>query len=273
MMNLLIGTWATLAYELKRSLQFQRLVYSGILALFPPAMIFFLGWGARVLAAQPQVDSEPIEVLFDALPGILIILVAVVCLLSLLLWATTNVNSELEGQSWIFVAVRSQGRTALLLGKYLASAFLAFVVCETAILLSLLVMVPGVLSDPTSFWLSLSAIAAIGCLVYGATLSLIGVVFYRRAMVIGAGYIIVAELVLPNVPSVICNFTARRHLFDLGLRWIGWFLPGDDNIYRIQYGWHPLWINLASLAAMAIVSLLIAMYWIRGKEYISAEEA
>ncbi|MBX3417069.1 MAG: hypothetical protein KF851_05655 [Pirellulaceae bacterium] len=272
-MNLLIGTWATLTYELKRALQFQRMVYSCILALFPPVMIFFLGWGAKILAAQPRVQAEPIEVLFDALPGILIILVAVVGLLSLLLWATTNVNSELEGNSWIFVAVRSQGRLAILLGKYLASAFLAFAICETAILLSLLVIIPGVLVDPTSFWLSLTAIIAIGCLVYSATLSLIGVVFYRRALVIGAGYIIVFELILPNVPSLICNFTARRHLFDLGIRWIGWFLPGDDNIYRLQYGWHPLWINLAALAGIAIFSLLFSMYWIRGKEYISAEEA
>lgn len=271
-MNMLLAIWATFTFELHRAFHIQRIVYGFVLASFPPAIVLALGWGMKLLSLRSRGDAEISQALSSALPGILIVLLAIVCLLALLLWATTNVNSELEGKTWIFSAVRTNGRLALFLGKYLASVALSFMVCQVAIVLSLLAMVPGALPNRLQDGIALSILMLLSCCVYGATLSLVGVMFYRRAMVIGAGYLILVELILPNVPSLICNFTARRHLFDLAIRWIGWFLPGDDSIYRIQYGWHPLWVNLAALAAITAAALFLGGYWIRRQEYVTAED-
>ena len=271
-MNLWTGTWATCRFELARSLTFQRAVFASVLAFFPPIMVFVLSQGMRILQAGNEVDAADVQSVVRFFPLIIIFLVTIVCVLSLLLWATTNVYSDLEGKSWIFLATRPRGRIAVLLGKYIAAVVQAFVIAEIAIALSILLTPGGTFSDPTQFWISLSGVILIACFVYGAILSLIGTLFYRRAMVIGAGYLIAVELLLANVPALVCNFTVRRHLFDLGVRWIGWFFPGADSMYRIQYGWYPQWVNLAALGAMAVVALMVACHIVQTREYLTADE-
>jgi ABC-type transport system involved in multi-copper enzyme maturation permease subunit len=56
----------------------------------------------------------------------LVFLVALVCVLMLLLWATPNVHSELEGKTWHFLVVRPGGRIACFLGKYLVAVSVSF---------------------------------------------------------------------------------------------------------------------------------------------------
>ncbi len=271
-MNLWTGTWATCRFELARSVTLQRMVFATVLALFPPLMVFVLGLGLRILEADNEVSQADVQAVVRFFPLIIIFLVTIVCVLSLLLWATTNVYSDLEGKSWIFLATRPRGRIAVLMGKYFAAVVQAFVIAEVSIVLSILVTARGTFSDPTQFWISLSGVILIACFVYGAILSLIGTLFYRRAMVIGAGYLIAVELLLANIPALVCNLTVRRHLFDLGIRWVGWFFPGEDNMYRIQYGWYPQWVNLAALGAMTVLALLAASHVVQTREYLTADE-
>ena len=64
----------------------------------------------------------------------------VTCLLQLLIWATPWLHSELEGLSWTYLSVRPGGKTAVLMGKYLAAATRTMVGAEAALLISMLLI-------------------------------------------------------------------------------------------------------------------------------------
>jgi hypothetical protein len=110
-------------FEFKRSLTVGRLTAYFVLSLFPPAMVLLI---ANVSA-------------FHAYQIIVMFLTYVVCILSLLLWATPNVYSELESRNWLFITTRPHGRTSLLLGKFLAAVLSATLVCFIAVALSCLI--------------------------------------------------------------------------------------------------------------------------------------
>ena len=98
------------------------LAVATVLAGFPPTMVAVIGFSGQ---------SIPISDL------LIMVLVSIVAFLSQLLWATPNIYTELEGKSWIFVASRPRGRTALFLGKYLSAVGFSFAVCFISISLCL----------------------------------------------------------------------------------------------------------------------------------------
>ena len=81
---------ATFQFELINFLSLQRLAVTAILAMFPPVMLslIFLGF-------QFSNENFPFPLI------VTVLFVSIVCLLGMLLWATPNIYSELEGKSWI----------------------------------------------------------------------------------------------------------------------------------------------------------------------------
>ena len=128
------GAAATCMFELRRSMSVQRISVSIGMALFPPAMLSLLIFGAKVSSADGGAQ------MIDSAQFLAVFLTALVLLLSLLLWATPNVYSELEGKSWLFVASRPAGRTLIFLGKFMASVVVSLAICFTAITLCVLVI-------------------------------------------------------------------------------------------------------------------------------------
>ena len=127
MMQLLRSILATTRFEMFRVLTFQRLGFTAVLALFPPFML------SVVMLSEPL--REVAVVMTAVFSG-------TVCLLSLLLWATPNVYSELEGRSWTFVTSRPYGRWSILFGKYLLAVFWSFLIGWTAMTLSIVQIAP-----------------------------------------------------------------------------------------------------------------------------------
>ena len=84
------GAAATCMFELRRSMSAQRISVSIGMALFPPAMLSLLIFGAKVSSADGGAQ------MIDSAQFLAVFLTALVLLLSLLLWATPNVYSELE---------------------------------------------------------------------------------------------------------------------------------------------------------------------------------
>ena len=98
MKNWINGALATFRFELTRSFSLQRLLSVLGLILFPPVVL----WVFIIGALRTSLAGEALEfVLFT-----LIFLVGLVCLLSLLLSAAPNVQGELEGKTWSFIAMR-----------------------------------------------------------------------------------------------------------------------------------------------------------------------
>ena len=98
---------AVLRFEIKRTQTYARMFVWALLALFPVLIMVLFRY-----------EDEPISekawgiVLYGMIPQI-------VCLLGLLLWVAPVVNTEIEGRTWVYVAVRPGGKLALLIGKYL----------------------------------------------------------------------------------------------------------------------------------------------------------
>lgn len=281
MNKILNSAIATCRFELRRSFTLQRSVVSIVLALFPPVMLGMLIFGTQV--AQQKVDDQEVQQVMGTIQGFstfaIIFLVSLVCLLSLLLWATSNVYSELEGKSWQFIASRPGGRVSILLGKFLASFLVSLAISTFAISLCVLIS-DRMLSilHPERLWISLFAIYFLGCLVYSAVFSLIGTLFNKRAMVVAAGYLVGSDLIMASVPGALVNkLTIRFHLQELGIEWIGWFLPGQAGSefeYRFAYGpaW-PTWVHVTILLGVTAGALGAGLWVIVNREYITSEES
>ncbi len=231
-----------------------------VLAGFPPAMVTVI-----------RFSGSPIPI-----SNLLIIsLVGIVGLLAQLLWATPNVYSELEGKSWIFLASRPRGRIALFLGKYLSAVFFSFTVCLIAVGLCLAArtyLPPQSMLNPFSDLFAMAGTAFVACLAYSAVFSTIGTIFQKRAMVFGAGYVILSEGILANVPAIISRFTVRFHLQAIAADWFGWFHPIPEQEYKLLFGDYSTGFHLAWLAIATVAMLLIGSAIITARQYITADE-
>lgn len=269
MMNWFTGAMATCRFEMQRSFSSQRLASSFGLILFPPLMLWMIILGA----SKTQIAGELLAyVLFT-----IIFLVALVCLLSLLLWATPNIHGELEGKTWSFIAMRPGGRISNFLGKYLTAVLISFLTAFLALTLCIVVADRyGSLGggyEPWEKWGKLTGIFAIACVVYGAILSMFGAWFTKRAMVVGAGYLIGAETILSLVPAVIGNFTMSYHLTRLGELWLGWFFPHSQGEFEAIYGQAgPAWFHLSCLGTAWAIALVVGCLIVVNRQYAIGEE-
>ena len=266
------GAAATCMFELRRSMSAQRISVSIGMALFPPAMLSLLIFGAKVSSADGGAQ------MIDSAQFLAVFLTALVLLLSLLLWATPNVYSELEGKSWLFVASRPAGRTLIFLGKFMASVVVSLAICFTAITLCVLVIrSTNETINPIRLWLSMNVVYFLATLIYAAVFSLIGVVFVKRAMVVGAGFLIGFDVFLATLPGALINrFTVRHHLQEIGIATMGWFFPanaGSEQDYRNIYGqeW-ATWIHVTIVLSVTLLLLIIGTKVISSREYVTSDQ-
>ncbi len=277
MNHLTLGALATCMFELRRSFTFQRISVSVVLALFPPVMLGLMTFGATV--AEQASSGQSISTLADFASFLIIFLVALVLLLSLLLWATPTVYSELEGKSWSFIASRPGGRVSMFLGKFLASVLVGFAIAAFAISTCVAIAQFSFgMVRPIETWFEMMGIYLLASLVYGALFSLIGTLFAKRAMVVAAAFLFGFDIVVASIPGALINkFTVRYHLQEIGIEWLGWFLPasGPNGLeeYRFIYGeqW-PVWIHIAIIAALTLACLGTGCYVIKNREYITGDE-
>ena len=266
------GAAATCVFELRRSMSAQRISVSIGLALFPPVMLSLLIAGAR-LSVQDGGD-----LMIDSSQFLAVFLTALVLLLGLLLWATPNVYSELEGKSWLFIASRPSGRSSIFLGKFMASVLNTLAICFFAISLCVLVIhhfKPTI--EPVRLWLAMSFVYFLATLIYAAVFSVIGVLFVKRAMVVGAGFLIGFDVFLASLPGALINrFTIRHHLQEIGIATMGWFFPspaGSLKEYRYLFGeeWST-WIHVTIVLAATLVLLAIGTKIISSREYVTSDQ-
>ena len=264
------GALATCMFELRRSMSAQRISVSAGLALFPPMMLSLLIVGAKISNSKGTL-SESSE--FMA-----VFLTALVLLLGLLLWATPNVYSELEGKSWLFVASRPSGRSSIFLGKFMASVLVSIIICFLSISLCVLVIHHNNATvKPVQLWLAMNFVYFLATLIYAALFSLIGVLFVRRAMVVGAGFLIGFDVFLASLPGALINrFTVRHHLQEIGIATMGWFFPapaGSLKEYRVMYGppW-PTWVHVTLILVATLVLLAIGTKVINSREYVTSDQ-
>jgi hypothetical protein len=250
---------AVVLFEVRRTATFARLAWWAVLALFPVAIVSLLvGTGGPV---PPSRDVWSV-ILF-------VLVVIIVCMLSLLLWATPIVNAEVEGNSWPYLAVRPGGKTRVLVGKYLAAVAWSALAGWTGLTISLLITQP-VRAFHT--WTVLAVLVLLSSISYGALFTFIGVVAHKRPMVVAVGYALILEFVMAWAPAVVNQVTMRLRLQTLMYLWIDWENPvPPEALFFIDRA--PAIQQILILLGFSAGLLAAAIWVLRQKTLVSASEA
>lgn len=249
---------AVFRFEFNRTLTPIRAVFWIALACFPPAIVGLIRYHAGS-------TLDPL-----AVPFILFVLIPeVVCLMGLLLWATPAIHSELEGRTWSYLAVRSGGKGAVLLGKYFTAV--AWTALAAWLALTLSVLIAPRVEHALRLWGVIATLIVLSCLAYGALYVLLGVLFLRRAMVVAVGYTFISEFVVGFVPAIINQLTVQYHLRCLMAEWLQWDVlpPGMEELFfgTASASQHVL-ILLGATAFLLTAAVLI----LRRRELVTADE-
>lgn len=252
------GIGAVIQYEFQRSLTAWRIGLWIAMILFPVALIGTVSYLVRGEISQTaEFRVAFVLVLFVLLPE-------VVTVLGMLLWATPIVNSELEGQTWIYSLVRPGGRRSILLGKYVV-AVLWTASCGS-IAATLAIPLIGI-DQPLKTWGILVGLCWLSSIAHGALFATLGVLFQRRIMVLAFIYAIVIEAVLGWIPAVINKFTIAYRLRSILFQSMD--LPMTDRVLSSQLisDGTPTWIHLACLIIGSAVLLGFACWRIGFAQY------
>lgn len=246
---------AVFFFEWQRALSPARMAWWLVLILFPAFIVALI----RVSSTQPP--REPWYIFLFALVPML------VSMLGSLLWASPAVSSELELHSWTYLAVRPHGKTALLLGKYLATVTWVLSAALLGLSISVLIARPA---DPWYLWSTIAKLACISCPAYAALYLAIGCLFPQRAMAIAVAYTLVFELVVGFVPALINKLTVQYRLLALLVDWGTLPLGGRSGSGMLaMIGDAPAWHHVAILAGYTAAMLLLAVVVVHLREFTS----
>jgi hypothetical protein len=188
-------------------------------------------------------------------------------MLALLLWATPLVSEERSANTWSYLAVRSCGISAVMVGKYLNAVGWAVLTACAAMTPAVLVAQPP---GAFSLWWSLAGLSLLAAPAYAAVFALMGVAFERISMGLAFVYALVVELVIASVPAVFNQITIRYRLQTLLARWREW--PLDDEIKEVvAVDPNPTWQQILILLGVAVVVFGVAVIVTRMRELARPE--
>lgn len=250
-------------FEWNRSATAVRWIWWGAMVLFPVGIVGMLLYFGTPLDRFE--DRGWTSLLFALIPD-------VTCLLGLLLWATPVVQTELEANSWIYLATRPGAKASVLLGKYLAAVSWTFLAAAAGLTLCLLLIRP---EGGLRMWIVLNGLAGLSCFAYGALYCLIGVLFHRRAMVAAVAYTLMFEFLVGFLPAVINQFTIQFRLRCVLIKWMGWdeLIAERTDDLPLFFNTAPTWQHLAILAGITAGALTVSVFLLHRREYITADEA
>lgn len=250
---------AVFRFEWKRAWTSARLMGWGLLALFPAFIVALI----RFTAEQP-----PREIWLGFLFALFPMLVS---LLGALLTTTTAVSAELERRSWVYLAVRPHGTTAVLLGKFLAAV--SMVIPVALLGLTLAVPLTG-MSGMLETWWTFARLIVLSCPAYAAIFMLLGVINPRRAVLLAVAYGLIFELIISFVPAVINKLTVQYRLRALLVHWCDLEIPAEANSSVLALvGDSPPSVHVLVLLVLPPLLLGTAVTLLRWSEFTSAAES
>ncbi len=231
----------------------------------PPAPV-----AASEEAAAEQDEKQPPNYLAQLWGFVFFALIPeVITLFGLLLWVPALVHAELEGRTWIYLAVRPRGRVSVLLGKYLTAITWTALSGWISTTICVLVARPD---NALRLWGTMVALVAFSCVAYGAIYSLIGVWLHRRAMVLAVAYTLIFEFLVSLIPAVINKFTVQYRLRNLLFTWMDWWDLVPTGASNVFLGTEPAWLHVLILCGMVVGILIIAVQLIQHKEYATVAD-
>lgn len=253
---------AVAGFEVRRALTRTRLLWWALLALFPVAITSLAQLG-------PARHGE--EIPRHVWAAILFLLCPLaVSMLGVFLYTSPAVAVELERKSWVYLAVRPYASRAVLFGKYAVAVAWTAAAALTGLSISVLIARP---ERAFELWWGLARLVLLSCPAYGAMYLLLGVIFYKRAMIVAIAYTLLFELAASFIPAMVNKLTIQFRLRALLFDFADLPKPKDDATARQVFGDSPpethLWVLLGYTLALLIASQL----WLARSEFTSADEA
>ncbi len=242
-------------FELTRSRTLGRLAIWLILVMFPVSLITAL----RLLETTADTQAWGITLYF--------LVPEVLCLLGLLLWATPAISTEIEGQTWIYLAMRRSGRSMVLIGKYFTAVLWTLSAALISITVCVVIMGPA---GGMQLWLVMCGLAVLSCFAHASLYVLIGAIFYRRTMVAAVLYTLAIEYGMSLVPAVANKLTINYRLRGLLADWMDW----DEARSQAEnvFGSEPAATHLLVLFAITLALLGIAVFRLGHSEFPTQQE-
>ena len=258
------SVWAVFQFELRRAVGWSRMIWWVVLALFPVLIVTLI----RTNPVDTPRDQWWTIILFMLVPML-------VSMLGTFLWTTPAVATELERKSWVYLAIRPHGRTAVLLGKYLAGVVW---VMSAAIVGLTISWMSATGEEGWQPWLVNLKLTLLSCPAYAAIYLAIGTVMPKKAMVVAVAYTLIFELVISFVPAVINTLTVQFRLRTLLFEWanIDFEIEGADAgpFGTIAFvGEPPSTKHVLILIAYTVVMLIVALNLVRWSEFSAAAES
>jgi hypothetical protein len=249
---------ACLRFESRRSLSIPRLATWCLLALFPVGIVSVF----RYFGETPPTQVWAL-MLFLLIPESM-------CLLGLLLWMAPHLQSELDGKTWPYLAVRPHGRLIVFLGKYLNAVAWTALAGLASLSICIYIASPLML-DAGVMYQTLAILVVLSSVGYGALYALFGVLIPKRATLIAVGYTLAGELLIGTLPAVVSEITFQFHFRCLLKNWIDFTIGADET--RLLFSDAPSWQHLAIIAGMIVGFLVLGGWLIQVREYSIQDEA
>lgn len=257
-------------FEWKRAMSLTRRLWWLGLAGFP---VFIVGLVQYTLRNQGEaVDILLLKHLWTWLLFALIPML--VSILGSLLWTTPAISSELERRSWVYLAVRPDGATAVILGKYLTAVCWVIPAALTGLTLCIYATGLSAQLDLWRLWWTMALLVILSCPAYAAIFLFVGVIYPRRAMVMSVVYTLLFELVISFIPAVINKMTIQYRLRALAVKWSNLsFSEGSEKGVMAIIGNEPPWQHVTILCAITLGLLCASIGVIRWLEFATSSES
>jgi ABC-type transport system involved in multi-copper enzyme maturation permease subunit len=207
----------------------------------------------------------------DAWPVILFTLIPIiVCMLGLLLWATPIVYTELEGNTWPYLAVRPHGRTSVLLGKYVTAVVWTALAGLTGLTISILIVQA---EAGFNYWLVLATLVLLSCVSYGALFTFLGVLMHKRPIVTAVAYALILEFVVGWIPAMINQFTVQLRLRTLLFTWIDWETSPPPEALNILSATGTATRHVVILLVASVILIAASVWLLRQKTLVGGSDA
>jgi ABC-type transport system involved in multi-copper enzyme maturation permease subunit len=250
---------AVFFFEWRRAFTLPRMAWWLVLTLFPVLIVSMIRFALR---GDTLPDEFWTGMLFALVPML-------VSMLGTFLWATPVVSAELERKSWVYLAVRHQGTTNVLVGKYLVAMTWALSAALVG-LCATVAIIPA--TDSVRIGWVIGRITLLSCPAYAALYLLLGTLFPKRSMVIAVAYTLVFELIISFIPAIINTLTVQYRIRTLLILWGDMGIDSDMNALLAFTGDPPAWEHVVVLVAYTLVVLVASIGVVRGREFSTAEE-
>lgn len=256
MPGFLSSTLLLFRLQLASAFRSRRMLVCATLAIIPPALAFFV--------TQFGPDNEAPESFFAAI-SLWFSMQLVVPLVSLVAGSAV-VTEEIENRTITYLFSRPISRSALLIGRWLASTvWVGLLLGASSCAVAVICAHAERATESPAFYLPTIGAVVAGGAVYTLVFAVLGV-FLRRPMIVGLGYVFAFEGLVANLPGSNQKLALQFYLRSLGVDpgHGSWTDVGPPTIFSLDTPVQAV----ATLAVLVVLTVVVGSVGISRRQYV-----